>query len=226
MRRRPNGALLCNEADVAQRPSANVWMRRAAWLTLLLVGCDGLGRAHVPSSPRPTTLTDDAACDRLCDRLEGCGGAPARCRPDCERDRARLREGFSASFVGCVEHELGPAVCGPLSRADARSGAIAMCYAATLDVWAERDRGVSLRRVLKATCRHRARCVPGAAIEEQRCMRELEPRAAISGKLLAVAQPSLVERAAACVESSGCDDDDALVTRCSQTPKDGVPFSP
>ena len=187
-------------------------MIRGAPFALLLLGCAS-PRAQTPSIQ--PALTEATACGRLCERLDGCGGAPGRCVADCERDRARLRAGFTASFVGCVDHELGPAACGPPVRPEARSGAIAMCYAATLDVWAERDRGQSLRRVLQSACRKRARCVPRAAIDEQQCIAELEARASAARKLLAVAEPALVERVAACVDASACDDD-ASVARCVQ----------
>ena len=58
----------------------------------LMLASATLGCFTPPASDatKKPPITDDNACVRLCDDLTGCGGAPGRCVPTCEEDRATL----------------------------------------------------------------------------------------------------------------------------------------
>lgn len=181
-----------------------------------LLQCLGCGSALPPRSRdvAPAPLTDDDACARLCDRMRACGGAPSQCEAACDCDRARLKVGFTASLVGCVEKELDFNVCSAPDE-QKRSGIVALCYSATLNVFASRDRGNSGRNVLSAACRRRKRCAPDANVDEGTCIAELESHAKAAVMLLGVARDELVEGVAKCIDASACDETDP-VPRCME----------
>jgi len=192
-------------------------MIRAACIGSLLlawIGCGGARSQAPPASSSPPS--EENACARLCDRLRNCGGAPPSCEANCERDRRRLKPGFTASVVGCAEKELDLNACAPDEDLPTRrASVIALCYSATLNVFAARDRGKSARSVLSAACRRRARCAPEAKVDEGACIPELEEHAQAAVMLLSVARDELVESVATCIDASACDESDP-VPRCLQ----------
>ncbi len=178
-----------------------------------LVCLSALSGCFEPSTPKATPvvpLTDENACARLCTRMETCGGAPTHCEASCERDRARMRDGFDASFVGCVEHELGPTVCpggGATLDEHKRRGAVSLCYGATLVTYAKKDDGLALRSVLRAVCRRSVRCEPSGD-DEPTCLAELSAhtKGSAVATVLAGARPEIVQQIAACVEKRPCEE--------------------
>ena len=170
--------------------------------------------AREPTAKPP--ITDASACARLCDDLVACGGAPGRCVSTCEEDRARLRVGFEASFVSCVERELVAPACSssPMVEGDpkARSEKISLCYSATLAAYEQVDGGKSLGRVLTSICKRSVRCGDIAAGKEGACVTELSAHAkeGAVGKLLAAARDELVTTIATCVEGRDCTETDPV----------------
>jgi hypothetical protein len=186
------------------------------------VGCGGPSASKAPETNH-APVTDENACARLCDRMQSCGGAPQKCDERCERERAWLKPGFQSAFVACVEREVGVDVCTP-PQPDRRAGAIALCYSATLDVFAARDQGRSAARVLKTTCERRARCNPDAKVDVRQCVSELQSRAPAAVLFLGVTRDEVIEQIDGCISASACDDADP-VQRCaaSALPQQKVP---
>ena len=179
--------------------------------TVIAVGC---GAPASKPPPRPdAVVTDESACTRLCDRMQTCGGAPQKCVERCERERSWTKPGFYPAFVTCVEREVGVNVCTPPDT-DKRAGAIALCYSATLNVFASRDQGRGARRVLEAACHRRARCNPEAKIDVAQCVTELEARSQAAVLFLGVARDELLAEVGGCIASSACDEADVM-GRCA-----------
>jgi hypothetical protein len=168
--------------------------------------------ARTPKRPHPT---DADACPRFCEALAACGGAPDQCETDCRRDAERLRPGFAASYTACIERQLEPPQCGapvgssvtvPASRREN----VQLCYFATLEAYATRDEGASMRRVIGAVCKRQARCA-GATSNEETCKGELDKHTKKGeARILAAARVELVETVAHCIEERPCDDDDPV----------------
>jgi hypothetical protein len=177
----------------------------------IAVGCGGAPASKTP--PSSTPITDENACARLCDRMQTCGGAPQKCQDRCERERAWLTAGFEAAFVTCVEREVDVNVCTP-PQPDKRAGAIALCYSATLNVFASRNQLRGARRVLQTTCERRAKCNPDAKIDVAQCVGELEERAPAAVLFLGVTRDELIAQIDTCITESACDDPDP-VQRCA-----------
>jgi hypothetical protein len=197
-------------AGVAAMTRAGVaTMTRAvgAVAVALALGC-GAPASKPPPQPDPA-VTDATACARLCTRMETCGGAPQKCEERCERERAWTKAGFYAAFVTCVEREVGTNVCTPPDP-DKRAGAIALCYSATLNVFASRDQGRGARRVLEAACRRRARCNPEAKVDVAQCVTELEARSQAAVLFLAVARDDLLAQMDGCISESACEEAEAM----------------
>ena len=195
---------------------------------LSAIGCSGPRPRDATKKP---PISDATACARLCDDLLACGGAPGRCVATCEEDRARLRPGFEASFVTCVDRELVPPACSTsptvAGDAKARSEKISLCFSATLTAYEGEDAGRSLARVLVSICRRSVRCgnaatgnaaTSDAAVgdatvgKEDACVAELTALAmdGAVGKLLAAARDDLVGKIAACVEGRVCSESDPV----------------
>lgn len=203
---------------------------RCALALVLALGCSA-PPARDPTAKPP--LTDESACTRLCDDLVACGGAPGRCVATCEEDRARLRPGFEASFVSCVERELVPPACSssPTVEGDpkARSEKISLCYSATLEAYAQVDAGKALGRVLLSICKRSVRCGDVAAGNEAACVTELSAHAkeGVVGKLMAAARDELVSAIGSCVEGRDCNETDpvapCLGAMTEKPPKEKTP---
>lgn len=176
-------------------------------LIILLLGCGG---AFVTPKPRPAPTEADA-CARLCERMVACNIAPPACEASCARDQARLREGVQPAFASCIERET--AACESHSMPDRRQ-AVALCWTATLEVYAHDDE--ALGEVARAICARLARC---AAEPVEDCEPSLRKKLAQSAqsKSLAVVRKELIATMTTCIDKSSCSDDDAL-SRCSGGP--------
>jgi len=184
-----------------------------AWLAWIAVASCG------PSTPaargaKRSPPTDEDACPRFCEAIAACGGAPEQCEKDCRRDAARLRAGFEASFVACIEKQLEPPHCGvppgsSVSTSTARQENVRLCYFATLEAYASRDNGASMKKIIGAVCKRELRCVGKEASSEATCKGELEAHTKKGeSRIIAAAREELVETVARCIEERPCGDDD------------------
>ncbi len=194
---------------------------------LALVAC-GPSAAGRPPRAAPT---DADACPRSCALLEACGGAPSGCEDECRRQQEPLREGFSASFTACLERQLEPPRCGTgenasIKKETARAENVRLCWFATIEAYAARDRGASMRTVIAAVCKRRARCDGAEVYPEKTCRADLESRTKDpAAKVLAAARETTVTSLAGCVEARPCGDDDPFQA-CFDAQKLGAPKLP
>ncbi len=187
--------------------------RISALAALLACACACAPEPVTPTKPLADPTEADA-CERFCDRLQGCAIAPPSCSTGCVRDQKKMREGVYPSFVACVERELAPEICAAVSNPERRDR-LTLCWTATVEAWAARAGDDALGNVVHAVCVRRARCEPEAGAADA-CELELKTKLAGSGtaKMLAVARPDLVATLATCVEQRPCDVDDP-VAACS-----------
>jgi hypothetical protein len=193
-------------------------MKRSFAVTKILPAMIAMSCAE-PRAPAPSqesNIDESNACERFCERLTACNIAPNSCRPGCEQDQKKLREGFYPSLAGCLEQELSDAACSQKSLGERRQS-VSLCFAATVKVWSEKDDGTSLRTIVESVCARQARCAKGGETSQE-CAKRLEgklkPR--VTGTLFSVARPELVTKVSTCVTTASCDDDDA-VDRCFDT---------
>ncbi len=178
-----------------------------------IVACAAAGASRPPAPiVAPSASASREPCARVCAALARCGAA-RDCEQRCAHDVAPMREGFAASFAGCVEHEIEARGCGDDGPKFAERRAAA-CYFAALDVYAGRAATAAIATIVAAACAHEIAC--GGARAKDTCVGALRASLAKSpaSPLLRALRGEVVTTIANCLEAAPCADRSAL-DRCA-----------
>ncbi len=193
-----------------------------------LLGCG----ATTSSTQTPAPPTEADTCARACERLASCDLETYECRARCDEDQAQLQAGVHPAYVDCLERELPVVNCKLMEPPD-RRGKVAVCWTATTEAWAAREKGAAMRKVVDAICSRTVRCGAGEAapagdagpgLSLAECVKEMDARTRSSARArsLGVIKPALVDTLSACVASAPCEGDDPLAA-CKSPPQNAAP---
>jgi hypothetical protein len=169
------------------------------------------------SSPKPiagppkeavaeVVATDNEACDRICTSSVACGDSQQVCKPKCNDWLvSRSRKGVARAVARCAIPRID-STC-----AEHGSGSASEELVACIGEVGRKALGEDRSPLLiagRAICNRDSRCAGGTAEDARACYSKLTSGSVHDGLLIFGAiKPALVERFAACMDESECQDD-------------------